>query len=62
MGHGTPPEWYTILAAAEAWGRAPWEIEADAPAIWMDRFVALGNAKAKASKKPPAKPGVRRLD
>lgn len=34
--------------AAEAWGRPPWEIEEQAPAVWMDRFAAFHNAKATA--------------
>lgn len=49
-GHGEPPEWYTLAAAAEAWGVRPWELEEDAPALWLDRFVALRNAEAEANK------------
>jgi hypothetical protein len=54
-GHGAPPEWYGVLQMAEAWGVAPWTIEAEAPALWADRFTALHNAKAKAAK-PKAQP------
>jgi hypothetical protein len=61
-GHGEPPAWYTLAAAAEAWGAPPWELEEHAPAIWLDRFVALRNAEADASKpKSKAGRGVTRL-
>ena len=47
-GHGAPPEWYVIDAAARAWGVAPWEVEAG-PALWIVRFAAVENARAQAS-------------
>jgi len=34
---------------AEAWGVRPWELEEDAPALWVDRWAAAENAKAQAS-------------
>jgi hypothetical protein len=48
-GHGSPPEWRTILEAAKAWGVPPWELEETAPALWIDRLVADMNAEAKAN-------------
>ena len=50
QGYGAPPEWYPIAAAAEAWGALPWILEAEAPALWVDRFVAVKNAEAQAAK------------
>ena len=47
-GHGQPPEWTPALEAAKAWGVPPWTINDDAPALWMDRFVADRNAEAAA--------------
>lgn len=47
-----PPDWYTVLLAAEAWGAPPWEIEEAASALWIDRFAAVRNAEASASAKP----------
>ena len=43
MSGQAPPGWYTVLAAAEAWGVPPWVIEEEASAQWIDRFVALLN-------------------
>ena len=41
-----PPPWYSTLAAAEAWGVTPWQVEEEAPAVWVDRFVAVANERA----------------
>ena len=59
-GHGAPPEWYVIELAAEAWGCTPWALEEEAPALWIDRFVATANAKARVPK-PQGTPGMKRL-
>lgn len=55
-GHGAPPEWYVLAAAAEAWGVPPWELEETAPALWLDRFAAVKGAEAQAAN--PKKLGV----
>ena len=60
-GVGAPPEWYGIEAAAEAWGIPPWVVEDTAPALWVDRFVAMANAKAAAQKQPKPKAGMKKL-
>ena len=31
---------------AEAWSIPPWLIEQQAPAVWVDRFLLLANARA----------------
>ena len=47
-GHGSPPDWYVVEAAAEAWGVPPWVIVSEAPALWLDRFAATKSAEAAA--------------
>jgi hypothetical protein len=59
-----PPDWFTTLAAAETWGMPPWLVESEAPAEWMDRFVAVANERAEAQKrksKAKGSTGGRRL-
>ena len=56
MSGQPPPDWYTALAAAEAWGLPPWEVE-DAPAVWLDRFTAVVNERAN-QQKPKGKGGT----
>lgn len=38
------------LVAAETWGVPPWVVE-EGPAVWMDRWVALLEARASAKPK-----------
>ena len=45
-GRGAPPDWYWPLVMAEAWGAPPWQVEAEASAVWADRFALLNNARA----------------
>ena len=49
QGHGSPPEWYVLEVAAEAWGVPPWVLEESAPALWLDKFAAVKGAEAQAS-------------
>ena len=39
------PEWALILMAAEAWGLPPWVVEAEAPALWLDRLQLFSMAR-----------------
>jgi hypothetical protein len=41
-----------VLEAAERWGMPPWEIEATAPDVWMERAALWSNAKTKRIQKP----------
>ncbi len=34
------------LALAKEWGVTPWALEADAPAVWVDRWLAVTNMQA----------------
>ena len=39
------PDWYATLEMATEWGLAPWEIEAEASAVWVDRWLLLRNLR-----------------
>ena len=51
MGGQEPPVWFTIYVAAETWATPPWVLEEEAPAVWMDRFVAVANERAEERKR-----------
>ncbi len=36
---------------AEAWGIPPWQVEDQASALWVDRWLVLQDARSKASAK-----------
>lgn len=36
------------LALAREWGLPPWRIEEEAPALWVDRWLAVEEARGKA--------------
>ncbi len=42
-----------MLLLAETWGMAPWQIEAEAPAVWVQRWEALQVARNAAMPRPP---------
>lgn len=44
---GEAPVWVTVLVAAEAWGKAPWELAGGKPLLWFWRFCEYNNAMAK---------------
>lgn len=35
------PEWVPLLEVAKEWGVPPWEIEEEAPAVWLERWRVL---------------------
>lgn len=37
--------WVVSLRIAEEWGLPPWEVD-EAPALWIDRWLALKEAEA----------------
>lgn len=37
---------------AEQWGIPPWEIEAGAPAVWVERWEALQDARVRHQRDP----------
>ena len=39
------PLWVITLKMAEAWGIPPWQVESDASAEWIQRWVALHNSE-----------------
>jgi len=44
---------------ASEWGIPPWQIEADAPAVWVDRWVALRLAQNEQAKRDSKTRGTR---
>ncbi|NIV32915.1 MAG: hypothetical protein GWN58_26765 [Anaerolineae bacterium] len=51
-----------MLEASERWGVPPWELEANAPDIWMERRALWVDAKAERWSKPrPAVGEVRQV-
>ena len=43
--------WVLVLQAAEEWGVAPWVIEAEATAVWWQRWVCWKEEKARLANK-----------
>lgn len=46
LGIGEPPDWVADLALAEKWHMKPWEVETDAPLIWVERQGALDEIRS----------------
>lgn len=44
------------MEAAERWSMPPWELEAQAPDIWMERAAIWHSAKVERASKPPKAP------
>jgi len=51
------PWWVEVLEAAERWGMPPWEVEAIAPDVWMERAWLWNSAKGQRASKPRAPVG-----
>lgn len=47
------------LEIAAEWGLPPWQIEAEAPAVWVDRWVALRVARNEKAKRDSKRGGGR---
>lgn len=54
----TVPAWTMFLALAKEWGMPPWRIIEEAPALWVDRWAAVEEARASAEPQT-IKPGQR---
>jgi len=52
------PDWAEALEMASEWGIPPWDIEAQVPALWRDRWVAMRNAQYEKQKRDNPKPGA----
>lgn len=58
------PDWAEMLEMAGEWHIPPWDIEAELPALWRDRWVAMRNAqyeKQKRDNPKQTKTGARKL-
>ena len=45
------PQWLVCLLLAQDWGLPPWQIEATVPAVWVDRWLAVREARDEAGQK-----------
>lgn len=49
--------WVLVLQAAEEWGCAPWVIEAEATAVWWQRWVCWKEEKARLASRDSRRSG-----
>lgn len=47
LGKGCAPDWLTDMKLAEKWHIPPWQIEAEAPLVWVARENAVARIRNK---------------